>query len=200
MGVKAIKQKYKIEHIVQKRDDIIWIGSPLSSEIIGVNGEGEFVKMYKKRNYDDGWSTNEDLKRYQEEMITDKETGELKRLIQINDEFSELFPVFTYDRRKVVKTHCEVYGWPNVDVRGEMMYDNTYFKTYKEAYSALLKGTELRYHLRKWREDMKDSLKKMAKTTRYLLTGIYEYLYARIAQRASSLIYNIFNRPEFPVS
>jgi hypothetical protein len=189
MGVKAIKEKYKIEHIVQKRDNVIWIGSPLASEIIGVNTEGEFVRMYKNRKYDDGWNTNEDLKRYQEEMIADKETGELITLINIEDDFDDLKTVFTYDKGRVIKTSCEVYGWPNTDIRGEIMYDNTYFKTYKQAYAALLKDTKLKYPWRNWRNNMKDSLIRMKNTTGYLLRDVFEYLYSRSIQRAMGIFY-----------
>lgn len=189
MGIKAIKEKYKIKHIVQKKDNVVWIGSPYISKIIGVNTEGEFVKMYKNRNYDDCWSTNEDLKRYQEEMIADKETGVLKELIQINDEFPKLYPVFTYNGGKVIKTYCEVYGFPNIDIHGELMYDNTYFKTYKEAYSALIKDTELKYSWRSWRNNMQESLNRMKNTTGYLLRDFYEYLYSRSIQRAIGCFY-----------
>src|SRR3990167_8816719 len=97
MGVKAIKEKYKIGHIVQKCNDKICIGSPYINNIIEINLYGKIIKKYKDGKYEDGWNTNEDLKRYQEEMIIDEKSGELKKLIESKDEVGVLFPIFTVD-------------------------------------------------------------------------------------------------------
>lgn len=184
MGTKAIKEKYNIGHIVQKEDDIIWIGSPYIHDIIGINLDGKLTKMYKNRKYDDGWSTNEDLKRYQEEMLIDSESGELKRLVNLSDNINDLITVFTHKGGKVVKKYCEVYGWPNTTVDGELMYDNTFFRTYNEAYKSLLINTSLKYTWRTWRQNMADGFSKMKKTTGYLLRDVHEYFYSRTIQRA----------------
>jgi hypothetical protein len=190
MGIKAIKEKYKIEHIVQKEGDTICIGSPYMHDIICLNAEGRLTKMYKNREYDDGWSTNEDLKRYQEEMLIDQESGELKRLINLNDDVNELITVFTYNGGRVVKKYCEVYGWPNTTIDGELMYDNTFFKTYKEAYIALLKETSLKYSWRIWKRNISDAFGKIKSATGYLLRDIFEYLYSRIVQRVKGVFCN----------
>lgn len=184
MGTKAIKEKYNIGHIVQKEDDTIWIGSPYVHDIIGINLDGKLTKMYKNRKYDDGWSTNEDLKRYQEEMIIDQESGELKRLVQLTDDIKELITVFTYKGGKIVKTYCEKYGWPNTTISGELMYDNTFFRTYNEAYKALLDNTKLKYSWRSWKQNMSDNFSRMIKTTKYMIREVFEYVYSRTIQRA----------------
>lgn len=183
MGVKAIKQKYNIEHIVQKEGDTIWIGSSYIHYIIGVSSEGKLTKLYKDRKYDDGWSTNEDLKRYQEEMLVDQASGELKRLVQLVDEVKDPITVYTYNGCRVVKTFCEKTGWPNTTITGELMYNNTYFLTYREAYEALLRNTKLKYSWVNWKQNMSDSFKKMKNTTAYFLGDVFEYLYARTVQR-----------------
>lgn len=133
MGIKRLKEKYKIEHLVQKTEKGICIGSPYYHDIIVLNNEGKFVTMYKNRNYNDGWSTNEDLKRYQEEMIIDSENGVLKQIIDEKDDFNNLQPIFTIHDGKLIETFCEKYGYPNLTIEGEMMYENTFFKNKEEA-------------------------------------------------------------------
>jgi hypothetical protein len=133
MGIKAIKEKYKIEHLVQKTEKGICIGSSLYHDIIVINMEGKIVTKYKNRHYNDGWSTNEDLKRYQEEMIIDEENGELKKLIDLKDEFGVLLPIFTVEDGVLIETFCEKYDYPNTTIEGFLIYDNTFFKTREEA-------------------------------------------------------------------
>ena len=133
MGIKAIKEKYKIEHLVQKTEKGICIGSSYHHDIIVINMKGQIVTKYKDRKYNDGWSTNEDLKRYQEEMIIDEENGELKKLIDLKDEFGVLFPIFTVDDGVLIETFCEKYGYPNTTIEGFLIYENTFFKTREEA-------------------------------------------------------------------
>lgn len=189
MGTKAIKEKYKIGHIVQREGDIIWIGSPYIHDIIGINLDGKLTKMYKDRKYNDGWNTNEDLKRYQEEMIIDQESGELKRLVNLSDNINvdSLITVFTHKGGKIVKKYCEVYGWPNITIDGELMYENTFFRTYNEAYKSLLLDTSLKYTWKIWRQNMSDSFSRIKKTNGYLLIDIHDYLYSRTVQRVVGL-------------
>jgi len=133
MGIKTIKEKYKIEHIVQKRDNAICIGSGYIHDCIVVSFDGKITKKYKNGIYNDGWSTNEDLKRYQEKMIIDEENGELKKLIDLKDEFEVLLPIFTVDDGVLIETFCEKYDYPNTTIEGDLIYENTFFKTREEA-------------------------------------------------------------------
>lgn len=191
MGIKAIKEKYNIQHLIQKRDDIIWIGSPYISEIIGINTEGKLIKLYKNRKYNDGWSTNEDLKRYQEEMLIDQESGELKKLVEIEDDHNIRLTVFTYSKGKVIKKQCEVFGWPNLTVDGEMMYDNTFFKSYDEAFKSLLKVTSLKYPWDNYKRRMSDLFKQFKNINSCLFRDVKEYVYSRTIQRLSGIFINL---------
>ena len=93
-----------------------------------MNGSSLSSQTHKDRKYNDGWNTNEDLKRYQEEMIIDSENGILKQIIQEPDDYEQLLPVFTIKDGKLVETFCEEYGYPNLTIEGELMYENTFFK------------------------------------------------------------------------
>ena len=73
MGLKKLIEKYNIKHLVQKRNDNICIGSEYIPDIIVISFDGKIIKKYKNGDYDDGWSINEDLKRYQEELLIDEE-------------------------------------------------------------------------------------------------------------------------------
>lgn len=133
MGIKSLKEKYKIEHIVQKVDNKICIGSGYVHDIIVIDFNGKIIKKYKDGIYNDGWSTNEDLRRYQEAIILDEENGELKKVIDCKDVLFDLKPIFTVENGKLIETFCEEYEYPNTTIEGFLIYENTFFKTKKEA-------------------------------------------------------------------
>lgn len=187
MGVKAIKQRYKIDYAVQKVDDNIHIGSAYINDIIVISPEGKLIKKYKDGNYNDGWNTNKDLKRYQEELLTDEKTGFLKELVQQADEFGELFPVYTCEKGRTVKTYCEEYDWPNLTIEGELMYENTFFKTRKEAYQYLLENTSLKYEWRIYCMDIEEIIFRLKKAVKNISISVYYYLFARSIERVTIL-------------
>ena len=147
------------------------------------------MKKYKDGNYDDGWNTNEDLKRYHEEMIADQKTGELKRLVNCKDEFENNLPVFTSKRGRVIKKYCETYGWPNVTNDGELMYENTFFETYKEAYKSLLGETSMKYTGRLLKDHFRSIWDKIKLMCKILYRDISNYCYARTIQKVKGLIH-----------
>ena len=121
MGWKAVKEHYKIKHIVQVTEDGICIGSPYIHDIIRISFDGHVTKR-------DRSSANDDLKRYQAEFDADPET--LKRLVQSPDTFKASIPVFTYRGGQILEKFCEELGWPHVTHDGLEMYEN-YFSTDK---------------------------------------------------------------------
>ncbi len=146
MGVKTIKQHYDIGHIValhnkeQFGGPCICIGSPYIHDIIVIRvSDAKVVKEYEKRDY----SANKDLARYNEALLRDAQSGKLRELIDAPDTFAADLPVFTIRNWAVVAELCEAYGWPNTTHTGKVMYENTYFKTRKEAYAYLLHDTRL---------------------------------------------------------
>lgn len=117
MGWKNVKEGYQIGHQVCVAEKGICIGSGYIHDliVIGLNG------VVKKR-YDS--SSNDDLRRYQQEMDADPE--KLKRLVQTPDSFEISITVYTYDGGDIIEKQCEAIGWPNVTHDGDMMYENTY--------------------------------------------------------------------------
>lgn len=123
MGWKAIKEHYKIEHIVQVDDRKgICIGSPYVHDIMVIGFDGTIIKGYP----DDGWNSNQDLMRYQKEMLENPDL--LKTLVHQPDTFEKSLPVYTYDYKtgEIIEKECEELGWPNVTHDGHVMYENTF--------------------------------------------------------------------------
>lgn len=118
MGWKNVKEHYRINHIVQVREDKgICIGSPYIHDLIVIGFDGSFIKK------DDG-RVNEDLRRYQTEMLANM--PKLKELVESPDTFEKSITIWTYDGGKIIEKQCEVPEWPNVTHDGEMIYENTF--------------------------------------------------------------------------
>ena len=181
MGIKAIIEKYRIGHIVQRGENgDILIGSPYISNIIQISSDGKILKRYA-----DG-RTNEDLQRYQRELDLDESTGELKRLIDLPDTFGELIPVYTYKGANVVKKYCEKPGWPNITTDGQLMYENTFFLTPHQAYNALIRNTRIsKYELKSLSGDLKEYVVKTGRKLGYIFRRFYQYWKARTWTRVS---------------
>ena len=60
----------------------------------------------------------------------------LRALMAEPETFLGTKTVYTESNRGRIKAvQCEEYGWPNVTVTGELMYENTHFKSRKEAFA-----------------------------------------------------------------
>lgn len=119
MGWKNVKEHYRIEHLVQVRDGVIWIGSSYIPDNITIGQDGLFRKRYQP-----GFCCNEDLERYQREMDADLDW--LAQLVQTPDTFEKSVTVWTYNDGDIIEKKCEEPGWPNVTHDGQMMYENTF--------------------------------------------------------------------------
>jgi hypothetical protein len=118
MGWKAVKDHYRIEHIVQiVPSKGICIGSPYVHDILVVDAEAGV-----RRNA--AFTLNGELERYKTEM--DADPAALKVLVALADVFVRSLPVFTYDGAEILECRCEEYGWPNVTHDGRMMFENSF--------------------------------------------------------------------------
>jgi hypothetical protein len=181
MGCKAIKEKYQIKHIVAKYGDNICIGSPYVHDIITISPDGKLIKVWN------GIGRDDTLERYLQELHADEKTGELKRLFHLADAFENILPVYTYSGGKIIKKFCEKYGWPELTTDGDVMYENTYCRSYSEAYKMLLSNTKVKYTWRIASRNIRDHFKNIGKQFYYIFTAIYEYAYARTIQRIIGL-------------
>lgn len=120
MGWKALKDHYRIGHIVRVEEDAICIGSPYIHNLITVNpktGTPTWGVLGRSR-------TNDDLCRYFDEMEADP--AKVLALLAEQDQFSASLPVYTYEGANIIEKRCEAYDWPNCTHDGAVMYENTF--------------------------------------------------------------------------
>ena len=122
MGWKAVRDHYRVEHIVQVTSAGICIGSPYIHDIIVISAErGEITKRYDPGR---GWSRIGNLDRYQAEM--DADPFKLAELVAAQDTFERSIPVYTYEGGEIIEKQCEELGWPNVTHDGCIQFENTF--------------------------------------------------------------------------
>lgn len=97
-----------------------------------------------------------------------------------------MIKIYTYDHNRwfpvVVETECKVFGYPNRDVKGEIQYSNTHFKTREEAYKELTSNT--RFHYLKWGiEDIINDIKALRMSLYRLIKEIIGIIYVRTVGR-----------------
>ncbi len=192
MGYKNVEKHYNIKHIVavhNKREfggPCICIGSPYIHDIIVVRiQDAKVVKQYKNGKYNDGygWNINEDLARYNEALKADEQNGVLRKLIETPDTFAEELPVFTIEKGVVVREVCETYGWPNTTHSGNIMYENTYFKTRKEAYTYLLSSTSSGVRYCNFKSNIKEGFERIRRTSKFSFMQLFYWVKARTVGR-----------------
>ena len=168
MGFKLLKKVYKIEHLVQVSNlkeyggEVICIGSPYIYDLIVIDKKGNLLKRYKGSE-----SVNANLYRYQKEFDEDME--KLKRIVETPDNFDidDLKNVYIYDNFNgcIREELCEKYGWPNTTTKGELLYNNTSYKTYSEALKYAIKASEYDKYIRNDnRERLSENLMRLKKT------------------------------------
>lgn len=131
MGWKKFKEHFEIEHIVQITSKGLCIGSGYAHDlgVIDLNTGmiikkpgvfGNFIKEYYPK-------------------LNEATPAEILALLKAPDSFEKSIPVYSYNEEfEVVQRLAENLGWPNVTHCGSIMYENTYFLTYDEAFDKAL--------------------------------------------------------------
>jgi hypothetical protein len=131
MGIKNLREHFAIGFIVKREE------SKESLFLIGTGYCGNIIVI--KPDYSVIWGTenlgrsHEGWQKHYKDLTEASDSGRLKALIEGPDHLGQTLPVWTYKRGQVIKKECEVFGWPNTTVDGELMYDNTFFKDRKTA-------------------------------------------------------------------
>lgn len=133
MGWKAIKENYRIGHIVQVTDEGICIGSGYIHDLIVISPDGSKVTPVS-------YGLSGDLVRIYDEITADLDKA--KELLSIEDKFENSITVYTYEGSNILEKQCEALGWPNVTHDGRLMYDNTYSIDRGQVIRWALKGSE----------------------------------------------------------
>lgn len=176
MGLKLLKETFNIRHMVQltseypKTEKYIAIGSQYIHDIIIIN-----------KDYSVQWNTREsdnvDLVRYFKELTEASKSANLQMIIESEDIIENPIPVWTYKNGKIIKKYCEKFGWPEITIDGELMYENTFFLTRKETLKACRKDCRAyvfgRYAMF---EKLIRVLKELKYFIRYTSTSIWNYI------------------------
>lgn len=125
MGLKLLRKVLDTNYIIQRYKGEVLIGSGHVSElvVIGIDMSIRYGSSFKGTRVR---QVHDRLK----ELAAD---GELETILASKDEFDNLIDVWTFGDGGVTRKQCEETGWPNTTTDGELIYDNTFFRTRKEA-------------------------------------------------------------------
>lgn len=140
MGWKTVKDHYKIEHTVhidKDKDGVkrLMIGSSLCHDLFSFSLEtGEFVRgalggIAEAKHRGMLWG---------DQIAADAKSGKLLELIDAADKFGKTVPAWTSDGSKIIEKRAEKLKWPECCTDGQMIYENTHFKTREQAEKRLV--------------------------------------------------------------
>lgn len=177
MGVKAIKERYRINHIVQKTSEgNICIGSQLCHDLITIRPNGKLSTTWDFRK-------GEQLYQYMQDLTADSQSGELQHLFHVQDPLGPTIPVYTYEGGRVIVKACEEFGWPNTTTDGEIMYENRHYLTRAEALADLRRSTALgvKYQAQTVWDNLSSEGKRASRQMVRLVRYVWHYVVARVA-------------------
>jgi hypothetical protein len=103
------------------------------------------------------------------------ESGEIRGIIDGNDNIEKPIAVFYVEDGEITETQCAEMGWPNTTIDGRLMHDNEYFPTALEA-AKYAYGTD---HSREWED------RQFAERESLLLKDLREFRTWRDAELAA---------------
>ena len=187
MGVLSLQKEYDIKHSVAKFNEkkyggeVICIGSAYIHDIIVISMQGEIIKRYDN-------SSHGNLSRYMLEFESDPD--KLKRIVTQEDDFSDFTTtVYITDHNRIRKEFCKEFGWPNITSSGELMYDNTCFRTYKEAFESLCKNIKYPFNgfgRRNYYDNLKRHARDFFRYVKYRWKERLDFIYINIILRIKS--------------
>lgn len=119
MGIKLLKEKFGIKHIVCRDGENICIGSSYVTDLITISPSGKVSKH--------SWISDNDSDEIGRLYSRLKNCDELVQIMNTPDLFGTLTDVWTEKNGHVVKKQCEKTGWPNITTDGIIMYNNEFF-------------------------------------------------------------------------
>jgi len=134
-------------YIVNNNNNYIGIGSPLCHDLISVNKKTLEIK-YALDTWHQGRKSLTNKENKELLFIWDKlqeliNNGEIKNIIEGIDNIENPLLVYTIRDGKLIETFTDKYGYPNTDINGYIMYDNTYFKNKIDAINYGIKECQL---------------------------------------------------------
>lgn len=140
-------------YIIQETDGKICIGSAYIHNIITIYKDTLKIKADDIRGF-------EELNRIYEKCKELIENGEMRDIANGNDDITDMQPVFIFDSWEgVICSYTDNMEWPNTDHTGRLLYENTSFKTRKEAVKYGIK--EMKYILERDVKQLEDKIRDL---------------------------------------
>jgi hypothetical protein len=122
------------DYIVHHVDGHVCVGSPMCHDLISLDKETLKLK-YALDTFKTG---RKSLSSKGLEFIWDRleeliKTGQINDIIQGDDTVENPLQVFCFQNGKISESLTDAYGWPNTTLDGQLMYENSWFKTRIEA-------------------------------------------------------------------
>ncbi len=142
-----------------KNGPAICIGSSYVGNLLEVPVDNPRILMALDKTPD---TLNKDLRLIYDGLSGLIESGEIKQIFEGDDEVPNGVPVFWESKDQIRESVTEDVCWPNITADGDLIHDNTHFKTKAEALSYAIKSET--YHIKSCNEsisDIEDRLKRM---------------------------------------
>ena len=130
MQAKKLKKILNTKYIVEYVNDCLCVSSTYVTGLIKVNKD-TLKLSYALDTFHEGRAS---LKSEKLEKIWDKldgmiKDGSIKEIINNDDPIDGMKEFFYFDwqKKEVIKSYADNYGWPNVDYTGKMIYNNNCF-------------------------------------------------------------------------
>ncbi len=136
MKARALKKILNnTNYIVHETSEHICVGSPLCHDLISIRKDNMHMR-YALDTFHKGKSSigHGELLMIWEMLEGLIISGRIKDFIHGEDIIENPLPVFSHNNDwQIIESFTDEYGWPNTDITGRLMYDNTWFKTKEEA-------------------------------------------------------------------
>jgi hypothetical protein len=121
-------------YIISENEGYIAVGSPYVHNLISVDKKTMNIK-YALDTFGEGRKSiqNDLLVSIWDKLHDLVESGEIIDIINGADEIVKPLLVYCIKDDELVESITDEYGWPNVTSDGELMYENTHYKTKGEA-------------------------------------------------------------------
>ena len=149
------------KYSVSNDTDKICVGSSLCHDLISINKKTLKLRYALNQNGDirgDTYDRNDELLFIWDKLQELIDSGEINAIITEDDVLENPLPVFTYSQGELISTFTDEYGWPNTTISGEMMYNNNWFKTKREAIEYGIK--EEAYCIESFKEQVRQKKKE----------------------------------------
>jgi len=166
MQAKKLKQLLNTDYTVEYAKDSLCISSAYVTGLIKVN-KNTLELSYALDTFHEGRKSlrNEKLEKIWDKLDSMIKDGSIKEIINNNDSIDGMkkFYYFDWQKKTVIESYTDKYGWPNVDYTGKMIYDNNCFKSKKAAVKYAIK--QLLDDIECFNKNIQESLKNINKFT-----------------------------------